>query len=113
MDERVPSMIFQPLLENAFNHGFIDGEILHIIIKGYKSGEEVVFEIANDGSPMSDELLDRIKKGDFNSLKKSSSLGISNTIERLQLFYRKNVKISFLNEDHQVKVVIQIIKGNP
>ena len=108
LDMPVPSMIFQPLLENAFNHGFVEGKILHIYIKGNKANNKMIFEISNDGNPMPDELLDRIKTGDFESFKKSSSLGISNTIERLHLFYHHKESIDFLNEDQLVKVVIAI-----
>ena len=108
LDMPVPSMIFQPLLENAFNHGFVEGKILHICIKGKKANDKMIFEISNDGKPMPNELLDRIKTGDFESFKKSSSLGISNTIERLHLFYRHKESIDFCNEDQLVKVVITI-----
>ena len=108
LDMPVPSMIFQPLLENAFNHGFVEGKILHIYIKGNKANNKMIFEISNDGNPMSDELLEKIKIGDFDSFKKSSSLGISNTIERLHLFYHRKESIDFLNEDQLVKVVITI-----
>lgn len=108
LDTPVPSLIFQPLLENAFNHGFIDGQVLHIKISGKRTEDTIVFQITNDGNPIPIELIEKIRKGDFKSLKKSSSLGLSNTVERLQLFYHHRVGVELLNEERLVKVIITI-----
>lgn len=92
LDVRVPSMILQPIVENAVNYGIrnIDWEG-HIDLKVYTEGENVLMSIKDNGVGMDQGQIDRILSGDaFGEASESNSasngVGLGNVIERLQIF---------------------------
>ncbi len=89
---RVPSMILQPIVENAVNYGIrdIDWEG-HIDLKIYKDNGYVFLSIRDNGVGMSREQIDRILSGEaFGEVSAdhaaSNGIGLGNVIERLQIF---------------------------
>ena len=89
---RVPSMILQPIVENAVNYGIrdIDWEG-HIDLKLYKQDEFVFLSIKDNGVGMSKEQIDRILSGEAvgevsPDHAASNGIGLGNVIERLQIF---------------------------
>ncbi|MCR4739494.1 MAG: histidine kinase [Lachnospiraceae bacterium] len=89
---RVPSMILQPIVENAVNYGIrdIDWEG-HINLRVYKEGGYVFLSIKDNGVGMSREQIDKILAGEpmgDTDIQHSSSngIGLQNVIERLQIF---------------------------
>ncbi len=93
MDFPIPSMILQPLVENAVNHGIRNmegkGEI-HLTVEDH--GEEIEICIRDNGIGMEEEELDRIRAGvQITEAAGSTGIGIHNVISRLELYY---------NDDH-------------
>jgi two-component system sensor histidine kinase YesM len=86
LDILVPGMLLQPILENSFNHGFIDGKILNISLSVCKEGEKARITIANDGKPLQEAEVNKLNKEKIDVLKKKSSLGLLNIRKRLMLF---------------------------
>ena len=89
---RVPSMVLQPIVENAVNYGIrdIDWEG-HIDLKVYKENGMVYMSIKDNGIGMSREQIDRILSGDAAGEvspehSASNGIGLQNVIERLQIF---------------------------
>lgn len=89
---RVPSMILQPIVENAVNYGIrdIDWEG-HIDLKVYNVGENVYMSIKDNGVGMEQRQIDRILSGEaFGEVSEhhsaSNGIGLGNVIERLQIF---------------------------
>ncbi len=89
---RVPSMILQPLVENAVNYGIrdIDWEG-HIDLKVYKENGNVLLSVRDNGAGMSREQIDRILSGEAvgevsADHAASNGIGLGNVIERLQIF---------------------------
>lgn len=89
---RVPSMILQPIVENAVNYGIrdIDWEG-HIDLKAYNVGENVFLSIKDNGVGMEQNHIDRILSGEaFGEVSEhhsaSNGIGLGNVIERLQIF---------------------------
>lgn len=89
---RVPSMILQPIVENAVNYGIrnIDWQG-HIDLKIYKEGNLVMMSIKDNGVGMEQSRIDRILSGEaFGETSESNSasngVGLGNVIERLQIF---------------------------
>ncbi|MGH0053513.1 MAG: sensor histidine kinase, partial [Sphaerochaetaceae bacterium] len=86
LDVRVPAMLLQPILENAFNHGFQEGKTLHITIKITQEDGMMQIVVANDGSSMSQEEVAAINNSRADVLQRKSSLGLLNINKRLMLF---------------------------
>lgn len=89
---RVPSMILQPIVENAVNHGIrnIDWEgHIHLAVK--RVADQVHIIISDNGVGMSAENIDKIMNGHVGDIEApdmsdSNGVGLGNVIERLQLY---------------------------
>jgi two-component system LytT family sensor kinase len=79
LDILVPSMILQPLVENAIKHGLTrkvgPG---HITLRSRRHGDRLVLDVEDDGLGISDERLQTAM---------SSGIGLSNVHERLRVIY--------------------------
>ena len=97
LDVRVPSMILQPVVENAVNYGIrnidYEGEIRLAV---YKAGEFIDITVTDNGSGMDQETIERVMKAkieDREALKQrilsrdSNGIGLGNVINRLRLYY--------------------------
>jgi two-component system, sensor histidine kinase YesM len=87
----IPKLIIQPLVENAFVHGFERKKGKGFIkIKGKKIEDRILFEIEDNGVGMSEEELQHIlsSSGDVPSVN-HTGLGISSVHNRIQFIYGK------------------------
>lgn len=91
----IPGMILQPLVENAIKHGLKDcledGEI-EISINGNDSN--VYICVSDNGIGMDSKELEEFIINDFHK-KEGNHLGVYNVVKRLQMYYQKNVNVSF------------------
>ncbi|SDD33212.1 two-component system, sensor histidine kinase YesM [Paenibacillus sp. UNCCL117] len=80
--EKLPRLLFQPFVENAILHGFSGlEEGGRIAIRGWTEEESRFFEIRDNGIGISKEGIEAIL------YKESASVGIKNTISRIQMAY--------------------------
>jgi LytS/YehU family sensor histidine kinase len=87
---KMPSMIIQPMVENAMVHGIENREGTGIIfIRGYQNEKDIIFEIIDNGIGMSERLISQVlsRKNSGSSSATSTGIGIANTNERLILGY--------------------------
>jgi two-component system LytT family sensor kinase len=79
LDVIVPSMILQPLVENALKHGLSrkvgPGSIT---VRSRREGDSAIIEVEDDGLGISDERL---------ATAMSAGIGLSNVAERLRVIY--------------------------
>ncbi|MBQ0071089.1 MAG: histidine kinase [Spirochaetales bacterium] len=108
MDYPVPSMVFQPILENAFNHGFMEGKQLNIELLAKETEDSIEFTIRDDGNPFPEAVLEGIRDKNAMALKTSSSLGLLNTRDRVSLFYNRKGEMYLENKDGFATVTIMI-----
>ncbi len=97
LDVRVPSMILQPVVENAVNYGIRDIEYEgKIFLSVFLSEDNIAITIYDNGAGMEQEIIERImnaKLEDSAALKErvitkdSNGIGLGNVINRLRLFY--------------------------
>lgn len=108
IDEKILSMIIQPIVENSFIHG-IEGKSgpghIEILIK--IQNNNIVITIIDDGLGIEKEQLQIVKK----LLKETSSthIGLSNIQQRIELFYGENYGLSInsiLNVGTKVVIVV-------
>jgi two-component system sensor histidine kinase YesM len=85
-DFYVLKLTLQPLIENALYHGVKNKrESGKIIVSGKKAGDNLRFEVYDDGIGIPPEKLAEIKEG--LSKRNRPGFGMSNVQERIQLFY--------------------------
>jgi sensor histidine kinase YesM len=97
LDVRVPSMILQPVVENAVNYGIRDIEYEgKIFLSVFQSGDNISITIYDNGAGMEQEIIERImnaKLEDSAALKErvvtrdSNGIGLGNVINRLRLYF--------------------------
>ena len=93
LDQPIPALTIQPLLENAFVHGIESmesGAVIELNVK--EKGERVLVEISDNGIGMDEKILKTILESPSFSIKKptghSTGLGMENVFRRLRLFYQ-------------------------
>lgn len=113
---KIPCTIIQPIIENAFIHGLQnlerDGEIL-LSVKLWD--ESILIVVEDNGEGMTEEQVSALlshKSGEDLHSKHVTGIGITNVIERLQLYYNK-AEVSDVIEiesepGHGTKVVLKI-----
>ncbi len=113
---RVPSMILQPLVENAVNYGIrdIDWEG-HIDLKVYKDGNDVLLSVKDNGVGMSRDKIERILSGEAAGEVSadhaaSNGIGLGNVIERLQIYTGRSdvMEIKSEGENKGCEFVIKV-----
>lgn len=96
-------LLLQPLIENAIIHG-LEQKIGkgNLFIKGYLKGQDIVFEIRDDGVGMG------------NSRVKGEGIGMENVDRRIKLQYGDGYGISVIEEDGWtcVKLMVPDIGGS-
>lgn len=113
---RVPSMILQPIVENAVNYGIrgIDWEG-HIVLKVYEHDSYICISIFDNGVGISEEAVYDILYGEDRETdlaKNSTGIGMVNVISRLQVYYNHEqvMRIIAKGENQGTEVIIYIPK---
>ena len=96
IDERflyvmMPSMIIQPLIENAVNHGIREMEGLgEIKVSVYAEDQNICINITDNGQGIKEEVIEKIMRGESahsESQRDSAGIGMDNVINRLRRYY--------------------------
>ncbi len=95
----VPNIFLQPIVENSIKHGYSKKhKELHVTINIFKSDENIIFVIKNNGKKLKNTSGNIIKKG----------TGINNILERLKILYRDDYKFDIYNSEFGVTTKITI-----
>lgn len=99
---RIPSMILQPVVENAVNHGIRDidweGKI-HLTVK--KEEGFIRISIRDNGKGMTQEQIENVlagKAGEQTEEGDSTGIGMNNVISRLELYYEQKNLLQISSE---------------
>jgi sensor histidine kinase YesM len=93
---KMPSMMLQPLFENAVKHGVCESlQTVQVWTKVEKREGYIYIEVSNDFEPGT-------------SAKKGSGTGLKNIAERLRLLYHSNALIQVRKENERFSVTLQI-----
>ena len=111
---RVPSMILQPVVENAVNHGIrnIDWEG-HIELSVERWKDHIEISVRDNGQGMTKEQIEKVlskKIHNSSSEGDSTGIGMNNVISRLELYYEQDglMEIYSEGEGTGTEVVINI-----
>ncbi len=107
----IPKLTFQPVVENAIQHGILEKESGSgsIVITGWAKCDTLIILISDDGIGIPPEKLPLILDGTVGS-KHGSNIGIYNTHERLRTLYGKDCGLSYsstLNKGTDVEIHIK------
>ena len=110
---KVPKMILQPIVENAFKYSFnITGCDGRIILKSEEDDERICINVMNDGVPFNEEkreeVLDYLKNENPEKASRSGSIGLKNIQQRLFMFYGCDYKIDIMEREGMTCVSIPI-----
>ncbi len=99
LDVRVPSMILQPVVENAVNYGIRDVEYEgKIFLSVYRTEDQIEITIEDNGAGMDRGTIERVMNAKLeddttlrerNITKDSNGIGLGNVINRLRLYYNR------------------------
>lgn len=117
-DIRMPSMILQPLVENAFIHGIADmesGGVIALKVSGLEDTVHITIEDNGKGMDKN-RLLEVLGDGDKNSSRDISNqtghttgIGMNNVINRLKLFFNKEDIVDIdSNPGEGTRIIISI-----
>lgn len=88
---KVPRMVVQPLVENAFKHGFDPaGGRIRIAVSVWTDGETVTITVEDNGAGMSAQRLEEVRSmlqsGDLHEKWPDEHIGLANVMTRLRLY---------------------------
>ena len=114
LDVRIPSMILQPLVENAVNHGIRGVEWEgHIWLSVYKEKNSVCISIRDNGHGMDKETIEKIMSGEpvhSTEDRTSTGIGMQNVVSRLKRFFcvEEVIQISSEGSGKGTELIISI-----
>lgn len=115
-DIAMPSMILQPIVENSVNHGIraMEGRG-KIILHAFRDGEDIVVSVKDNGTGMSQEMIDKVLKGELRDDEKPlpagvHGIGMDNIIKRLRLYTDREDCVNIISEgeDMGTEIVIRL-----
>ena len=117
LDIKMPSMILQPIVENAVNHGIREmAGAGRITLKVYRKDDSVCSSISDNGKGISQETIDQLLNGSFSHTEDSydnNGIGMDNVISRVRIFagYDDAIDIISHGENKGCEVVITLPMG--
>ena len=106
----IPTMILQPVVENALKYGLrSQEEDSEIRVHAYARDGKLFITIRDSGKGLTQEQMEKLESGETAGSTHSSGIGMANVRQRLKLIYGDQSSISFRNrEEGGVKVTIEI-----
>ncbi len=110
LEVQIPKMTLQPLVENAIYHGIKikDGHKGKIIIMAAKDKENVIIEVTDSGSGMTEEQIGEINNS-ISEVDETFGYGVRNVNKRIEIMFGKQYGLHFIkNEANGVTVQIRL-----
>jgi len=99
LDCLVPSLLLQPLVENAIKFGVArKAGPGHVDIRARREGDKLVLEVRDDGAGLTEDALTALQKG----------IGVSTTRARLQHLFGADYRFEFHRLAHGLAVVVAL-----
>ncbi len=100
MENLIPKLTLQPVIENAILHGIREKETKAgtIVLTGWMEENDIVLLISDDGVGMSAETLENILYGTGDSANGGTNIAVYNTHRRLQILYGSAYGLSYRSE---------------
>ena len=106
---KVPKLILQPFVENAFFHGFPQGMKGEIRIFVREENENLRFEVTDNGIGMTKERLHALRRHENSKSEHFTGIGIGNVEDRIKLIYGMDYGILLESEEGKGTKVVLIL----
>lgn len=106
---RVPSFIIQPIIENSINHGMRPDGTLHVIVKVYRDGDDVMIRVSDDGVGMELSTLENLS--DARPSTRGTGIALKNVRGRLTGYFNHNSSLTVESEIDKGTTVIMRLGG--
>ena len=112
-DFRIPSMILQPLVENAVQHGIHDCMETGVIrMTIHKAGKNLEITVRDNGAGMTEEMIQAVMNGKARNKgedRYSTGIAVGNVIDRLELYYKKKGLLSIESDGPGTGTCVHIV----
>ncbi len=102
LDIKMPSMILQPIVENAVNHGIREmGDKGKIFLKVFRNEGDVCISVRDNGKGIDPLEIKRILEGSYSPKEQqydNNGIGLDNVISRLRLYAGRDDVVEILSE---------------
>ncbi|MBZ9686205.1 histidine kinase [Clostridium estertheticum] len=94
LDVKIPSLIIQPIVENAIKHGILEGSGYGTVTIEIKKtvDDNIMITIEDDGVGISNDIIEKV----YESKMEENRIGMSNVHNRLKYIYGEGLKIERL-----------------
>ncbi|MGH4123294.1 MAG: LytS/YhcK type 5TM receptor domain-containing protein [Clostridium sp.] len=108
LDVKIPSLIIQPIVENAIKHGILEGKKYGTVTIEIKKniGDNIMIVIEDDGVGISEEIIEKV----YESKMEENKIGMSNVHNRLKYIYGEGLKIERLENGTRIHFNVRKIK---
>lgn len=109
LDQAIPCMVLQPLVENSIQHGvgmmMKDG---YVNVRAFNDKERVILEIRDNGVGASQERIEEIERNLRENTSSSTHIGIRNIYQRLRLYYKDDITLQMKNANPGLIITISL-----
>ncbi|MDV3428631.1 MAG: sensor histidine kinase [Bacillota bacterium] len=105
IDMKVPSLIIQPIVENAIRHGIKGAGTIIVSAYPIENGE-IYISVEDDGVGINEDIIEKVYKG----IMKESKIGITNVNNRLKNLYGKGLNIERLKKGTKISFTVHAIR---
>lgn len=98
LEQKVPKLMIQPIIENSIIHGYKQKDSLEVIVKGRMISDRVEISISDNGQGISQDKLIEIQEMIQNKTNHSNHQGIYNVYKRLYLVYEDRLKFDIISD---------------
>ncbi|WP_017814706.1 sensor histidine kinase [Paenibacillus shenyangensis] len=104
VEVKIPSLIIQPLVENAIVHGILKGRGSGTVTLSVKDrGEQVEIIVEDTGTGIEDEIIQKV----YTSQMPENRIGLSNVHQRVKLIYGEGLHIQRLDKGTRIQFKIK------
>lgn len=112
----IPTMILQPVVENALQHGIRgQNETSEIIVHAYVTGEKLNITVKDTGYGLSPQMEQKLQSGQVEATRQGG-IGVGNVRQRLKLIYGEEASFTISNREEggvMVKIIIPLTYIEP
>lgn len=107
-DCRVPKLLIQPIVENAFKYGFRGQQGFLISVEVSVCCEKLIIRVANNGPQIHPEDLERIVRNMNEGTEHPKHFGLYGVHKRLRLLYGEDYGLAIESGDEQTCVTVTV-----